>query len=58
MRILVVFASVLALVAANPSRGGRIVNGRDATRGEAPFMIQFRQTPVGQTESSHFCGGL
>jgi secreted trypsin-like serine protease len=39
-----------------PNRG-RIFNGRDATVGEAPFMIQFRQIRVGETFAQHFCGG-
>lgn len=51
------FFSLLAVSAsANPSRVGRIFNGRDANVGEAPYMIQFRQIRVGETFAQHFCG--
>jgi hypothetical protein len=57
MKLLVVLAALVALASANPFRGGRIFNGRDALVGEAPYMIQFRQIRVGETFAQHFCGG-
>lgn len=58
MKFLAIFGVFVALVAADSAeRVGRIFNGRDADVGEAPYMIQFRQTRVGETIAEHFCGG-
>lgn len=57
MKSIVLVVLFAACAFAVPNREGKIFNGRDATVGEAPFMIQFRQIRVGETFAQHFCGG-
>lgn len=57
MKFLIFLSIFVAFVASDPVRNRRIFNGRDASVGEAPYMIQFRQIAVGATFAQHFCGG-
>jgi len=63
MKFTIILATALAVASATvvPRPGfpeedifrGRVINGKDAQRGEAPYIVSLTSSPSG----SHFCGG-
>jgi secreted trypsin-like serine protease len=55
MKYFLVFALLFAVCSAFPNRDSRIINGRDARPGEAPYMVQIQIR--NETSRGQMCGG-